>query len=115
MNRIIFVINNLGTGGVQASFMNLLKEIHNKYQITVFCFDERLQNKAPDTLPKDIDFVTAHSPFRYLGISQAEAKIHPYWYIARAFFAVVTRLFGRSLAIRLMLPFPPRHADRTAS
>ena len=38
MKKIIFVINNLGTGGVQTSLLNLLAEIHNFYDVTVLCF-----------------------------------------------------------------------------
>ena len=38
MKKIIFVINNLETGGVQKSLQNLLKEIHNKYDINLLTF-----------------------------------------------------------------------------
>ena len=43
MRNVIFVINNLGTGGVQSSLLNLLAELHEKYHITVLCFDERIK------------------------------------------------------------------------
>ena len=38
MKKLVFVTNNLETGGVQISLLNLIKEIHDDYEITVFSF-----------------------------------------------------------------------------
>ena len=104
MNNVIFVINNLGTGGVQSSLLNLLAELNEKFHITVLCFDERLKSSS-NVLPLHINLLVPSSPFRYLGISQGELRGKPTKYLARAFWAFLTKLLGRSFAIRMMLPF----------
>ncbi len=110
MNNIIFVINNFATGGVQSSLLNLLAELNEKFHITVFCFDERLKN-SPNIFPPHIDLLVPSSPFRYLGISQGELRGKPAKYLARAYWALLTKLFGRSFAIRMMLPFQKELGD----
>ena len=110
MKNVIFVINNLGTGGVQSSLLNLIAELNGKYCITVMCFDERLKNSS-NILPPHVDLVVPNSPFRYLGISQGEICKKPAKYLARACLALLTKLLGRSFAIRLMLPFQRELGD----
>ncbi len=105
MKNIIFVINNINTGGVQSSLLNLLAEIHDKYHITLLCFNTRQSKEKLSLLPDDIRFIVAKSPFKYFGLSKAEARSNLFLYCARAFWAVVTKIFGRSFAIKLMLPF----------
>lgn len=110
MNNVIFVINNLGTGGVQISLLNLLAELNEKFHITVLCFDERLKSSS-NVLPPHINLLVPSSPFRYLGISQGELRGKPTKYLARAFWAFLTKLLGRSFAIRMMLPFQRKLGD----
>ena len=101
MKSIIFVINNLDSGGVQSSLLNLIGAIHDKCHVTLVCFH------IPSTyaIPNNVTLVIPQSPFRYLGIAQRELKHQPIQYVIRSIWAVVIKLFGRSLAIRLMLPF----------
>lgn len=99
MKKIIFVINNFNTGGVQSSFLNLIGEIHSKYDITVVCF----YNSGVNSLPANVKLIVPRSPFRYFGVAQGELKKRPLQYVARSIWAVFIKLFGRSFAIRLML------------
>lgn len=110
MNNIIFVINNLGTGGVQRSLLNLLSELNEKFSITVLCFDERLKNNSI-VLPPHIELVIPNSPFCYFGVSQGELRGKPVKYLARASWALSTKLLGRSFAIKMMLPFQEELGD----
>lgn len=103
MKKIIFVINNLQTGGVQISLLNLLKEIHNDYDVTVLCFYCKDEYRA--LVPDNVKLMGLNSPFRYFGVSQGELHSKPFQYSARAFWAVLTKLFGRSSAIKLMSLF----------
>lgn len=103
MKKILFVINNLETGGVQISLQNLLREIHNYYDITVlsfFCKDEYRK-----LIPEDVKLIGLKSPFRFFGVSQNEVRKTPAKFIARAFWAVLTKLFGRSFVIKIMSLF----------
>lgn len=110
MKKVVFVINNLGTGGVQSSLLNLLAELKGKFHITVLCFDKRLKSSS-NVLPPHINLLVPSSPFRYLGISQGELRGKTTKYLARAFWAFLTKLLGRSFVIRMMLPFQKKLGD----
>lgn len=103
MKKIVFVINNLQTGGVQISLLNLLKEIHNEYDVTVLCF--YCKDEYRTLFPDNVKLMGLNSPFRYFGVSQGELHSKPLQYAARAFWAVLTKVFGRSSAIKLMSLF----------
>ncbi len=106
MKKILFVINNLEIGGVQTSLLNLLKEIETHYDITVLSFYCKPEYKS--YLPNGVKLISARSPFKYLGMSQAVAKRHPVHFLCRSAWAVLTKLFGRSITIKLMSPFQPK-------
>lgn len=40
MKKILIVNNNLDMGGIQKSLINLLKEIHNDYNVTLLLFSK---------------------------------------------------------------------------
>ena len=100
MKKVVFVINNLETGGVQKSLLNLLKETHSKYEITLLTFwgNEEFENELPD----GVNVIKTRSSFRQLGISAKDAKRTPFLYVERAFYVLLTRIFGRSFVIKLM-------------
>lgn len=103
MKKIIFVINNLQTGGVQISLLNLLKEIHNDYDVTVLSFYCKEEYKK--LIPDNVHLIGLNSFFKYFGISQGEIREKPVQYAFRAVLVTLTRLFGRSFVIKLMSLF----------
>lgn len=103
MKSIIFVINNLQTGGVQISLINLLKEIQKDYDVTVLSF--YCKEEYRKLLPDHVRLIGVNSPFRYFGVSQGELRGKPVQYVIRAFWATLTKLFGRSFTIKLMSVF----------
>jgi glycosyltransferase involved in cell wall biosynthesis len=106
MKKIIFVINNLETGGVQSSLINIVKEIHDKYNITVLSFANKPSYQ--NLLPPGVQLLEAKSPYKYLGFSQADMKGKPVGYIARTFWVILNKLFGRSKVIQFMNLFQKR-------
>lgn len=106
MKTIIIVNNNLKTGGVQISLLNLLKDIASVYDITLLLFYADEQNS--DLIPKNIKVMTVKSPFKYFGMSLQESKSSFAALIGKVFWAVVTKTVGRSFAIRLMSIFQHR-------
>ncbi len=100
MKKVIFVINNLEIGGVQKSLLNLLFEIHNKYDITLLTFFGNAEFEK--SLPRDVKLIKLKNAFRQLGFSSAHIKNKPFLYAERVFYIVMTKLFGRSFAIKLM-------------
>ena len=101
--NIIFVTNNLKTGGVQTSLLNLLKEVCSIYQVTLVSFCDF--DKTAIELPNNLNLIILKSPYKYLGISKGDLKKKPFQYVARSFFAVIAKLFGRSFAIKLISIF----------
>ncbi|MBO5007459.1 MAG: glycosyltransferase [Clostridia bacterium] len=98
--KLLFVINNLQTGGVQTSLINLINEIHDKYEITVLSF--AFKKEYCDIFPENINIIGLKSPYKYLGFSQGELKNHQWFYINRAAWAMLIRVVGRSRVIPLM-------------
>lgn len=107
MKNIIFVINNLSTGGVQESLLSLIRAIHHQYNVTLVSFC----GVGANTLPADVKLIVPHSLFRYFGAAQWELKNKPLQCAVRSAWAVLTRLFGRSFTIQLMLPFQKKLGD----
>ncbi len=109
MKKIVFVTNNLQIGGVQISLLNLIKEIHNDFDVTVlsfFCKDE-----YKELLPDNVKIIGLKSPFKYLGVSQGELKSKPLQYFFRAMWAVLVKLLGRSRTVSLMCLFQKKIGD----
>ncbi len=105
MKKIIIVNNNLNTGGVQISLLNLLKELNSIYDVTLLLF--YADTKSLDLVPKNIKVITVKSPYKFFGVSSEDVKGSPWSMIGRSFWAGITKLFGRSTAIKLMSVFQP--------
>jgi len=100
--KVIIVSNNLATGGIQKALINLLNEIKDQYDITLFLFSDcgDYQHKIPDTLK----VIKANSYLKLLGISQKESKkLGMFHYILRAMLVLWTRIFNNNLPIRFLL------------
>ena len=102
MKKILIVNNNMHIGGVQKSLLNLLKEIHGSYDITLLLFYKG--GSLLKNIPDGIKIIEATRPFRYFGMTKHDVKT-AFDKLGRAFWASVTRLFGRKFAFRLILPF----------
>ena len=100
MKKIIFVINNLETGGVQKSLLNLLNEIHNDYDITLLTFFGN--DYTEKLIPSNVTIIKPQGPFRQLGLSVIHTANKPFLYTERAFWVTLTKMFGRSFAFKLM-------------
>lgn len=104
--RILIVNNNMHIGGVQKALINLLTEIHDKYDITLMLFFPA--GKYMSDIPKDIKVISANTGYKYLGMTKYDVKGHPIFFLKRSFYAALTRFFGRNAAISLMSVFQKR-------
>ena len=100
MKKILIVNNNLHIGGVQRALVDLLKEIHDKYEITLALFHP--QGALLEEVPEDVKILPIRSAYRYLGLSRYDVQSKPFLKLRRSFYAAICRLFGRSVAISLM-------------
>lgn len=99
MKKILIVNNNMNIGGVQKSLCNLLWAIHDRYDVTLCLF--RAAGAYMDQLPSDINIIECKGLFRYLGISQGQCRgVHK---LIRGGLALMTRLVGRDVAMKLVL------------
>ncbi len=100
--RIIIVNNNLATGGVQKALINLLNEIKDKFDITLFVFSCTGEYKKD--LPKQINVIEANPFLKLLGISQSESKqMGLFLYAIRAFLVYWTNLINSYLPIKWLI------------
>ena len=97
--KLLFVSNNMNIGGVQKALCNLLKEISDNYEITLFLFNST--DVYMNDLPEKIKVLTCKGPYRYFGISQGECKTFTDR-IIRGFFAALTKTVGRDFVVKLM-------------
>lgn len=107
MKKILIVNNNMKIGGVQRALINLLKEINNKFDITLFLFDP--SGEYYNEIPENVKVVKASSVLRVLGISVAESKkLGIKYFLAKVFFASLTKLIGNKLSISLICALEPK-------
>ena len=106
MKKILFVVNNLKTGGIQISLLNLLSEIKDDYEITLMVFS--CNNEEKILVPDGVKLITAGFPFRQFGLSKKEVCGNPWLFFERAILYVITRFCGRTFAVKLILPFQKR-------
>lgn len=100
MKKIIIVNNNMQIGGVQKSLCNLLWEIVDQYDITLYLFNP--VGEYFDQLPSNIEVKAAASLFRYLGVSQGECR-RLFDRMVRGGLAFLCKRFGRSFVLHIML------------
>ena len=94
--------NNLDTGGVQRSLVNLLNLISDKYDVTLFVFSNTGEYK--DFLNPGVKIIEASPMLSLLGISQEQAKAKGFsLYCARAIMVIYTKIINNHLPIRFLV------------
>ncbi len=101
MKNILIVNNNLHIGGVQKALLNLLYEIGSNYKITLLLFYDG--GELRKDVPPWVKVISPASPFRYWGMTRRDASSLKDK-VSRTFWMVLTRLFGRKVALRLLYP-----------
>ena len=91
MKRILIVNNNMYIGGVQRSLLNLLNEMHSKYDITLLLFYPH--GELLNSVPHDVRIIYPRSPIKYWGMSRMHCS-NIFCRFSRAFWAGMTRIFG---------------------
>ena len=99
MKKILIVNNNMQIGGVQKSLVNLLREIHNQYEVTLYLFSAH--GKYLKDVPENVRILECHGLFRYLGVSQGQCRGVDK--LKRGILALICRLFGRNRVMKILL------------
>lgn len=98
--RVLIVNNNMHIGGVQRALVNLLKCIHDRYEITLLLFHP--EGELMKDIPEGVQVLPVCSAYRFLGMTKDDVRNQPANRLGRSFFAAVCRLLGRDAAVSLM-------------
>lgn len=100
MKKILIVNNNLDMGGIQKSLVNLLKEVHSSYDITLMLFSKSgsLLNDVPD----DVKIITPNRCYRMLGLTKNELKSYPVLFVLKSLLLKFASVFSRRSAMKLL-------------
>ena len=106
MKKILIVNNNLDMGGIQKSLINLLLEIHNRYDITLLLFSK--SGALLKDVPPNVKVITPAKCYKVLGLTKEELKKYPFLYFAKAFLLKYASVFSRRSAMNLLGIFQKR-------
>lgn len=109
MKKILIVNNNLDMGGIQKSLINLLKEIHNSYNITLMLFSK--SGALLKDVPDDVNIITPNKCYKMLGLTKAELKKYPFLFGLKFLLMRYSSVFSRRSAMKLLGIFQRKIRD----
>lgn len=99
---LLLVNNNLATGGVQKSLINLIQKINGQFDITLYLFSN--SGDHVKDIPPQVRVIEAPPLIKILGISQAQSKkLGLLYYLVRALCVLYSKLINNHLPISLLL------------
>lgn len=91
--KIFIANNNAEVGGIQKSLVNLLREISEKHEVTLFLFNDCGELKAD--IPRDVKVISGNRFTRILGMSRRQAKEKSFICgLYRDFCVIASKVFG---------------------
>ena len=91
--KLLFICNNLHIGGIQKSLINLLNEISDSCNITLFVFANIGDLSAE--VPKNVKIVCGNRFTKILGLSQGEAESDGFFTaLWRSLWVIITKVIG---------------------
>ncbi len=101
--KLLFVMINLKTGGVQSAFLNLLNELKNeKVNIDVLCFDTDDNKK----LPSFVNCLPSNKFLRMLAVNRKQINNESFLLgLFRYFCGAFVKLFGQKYVYKLLFKF----------
>ena len=103
MKKILIINNNLDMGGIQKSLINLLKEVHQDYNITLLLFSK--SGVLLNDVPVNVKIITPNKCYQMLGLTKSELKRYPLLFCLKYLFMKYASIFSRRSAMRLLGTF----------
>lgn len=100
MKKILIVNNNLDMGGIQKSLVNLLKEMHGDYDITLLLFSR--SGVLLKDVPSNVKTITPNKCYQLLGLTKSELRHYPVLFCLKYFLMRYTAVFSRRSAMKLL-------------
>lgn len=99
MKKILIVNSNCKIGGIQKAMVDMLKKLHNHYDITLLL----LYKAGPllEEIPADVKVIETKSDFKYIGRAQSDCR-SPFEKLMRAGYGFITKKIGKKYAVQLM-------------
>lgn len=96
MKRILFVINQMNTGGIQTAFLQLLQQISDRYEIDLLCISGK--GELLQDVPAGVRLLTASKALKISDLTVSEAKAEGLFYGAlRAVCSAWAKLISKRL------------------
>lgn len=106
MKKILFVNNNLETGGIQKALINMLKCISNEYDVTLLLFSKT--GALISEIPKEVKVITPQKSYAMLGLERKDLKKHPLLCVYKMTMKIITKLYGKTYAMNVLGLFQER-------
>lgn len=100
MKKILIVNNNLDMGGIQKSLVNLLKEVHEDYDITLLLFSK--SGALLNDVPNNVSVITPNKCYQMLGLTKSELKHYPFLFCLKCFLMKYTSIISRRSGMKLL-------------
>lgn len=100
MKKILIVNNNLDIGGIQKSLINLIKETHSDYNVTLLLLSPT--GSLLKEVPADVKIITPSKVYSVLGLSKEELKKHPFLFVLKGLLTLYTKVFSRRCSMKLL-------------
>lgn len=97
---LLIVNDNLQIGGIQKSLVNLLNSISNEYEVSLLLFN--CAGALIQRVPKNVTLIIANKRYQILGMNKDELKRKPIAFIEKCFFEIITRLFTKEVALKIL-------------
>lgn len=98
MKKILIVNDNLHLGGIQKALVNMLKEIHDEYEITLLLLNKR--GELLSEIPNDVNVVGACKTISVLGAYKKELKENIAGYIWKGILVLLARKSSKKFAFQ---------------
>ena len=87
-------------GGIQKSLVNLVKEVHEEYDITLLLFSK--SGPLLCEIPETVKIITPLKAYRILGLDKKDLKRYPLLFILKTFLLTYSKIFSRRSAMKLL-------------
>ncbi|MBE6607650.1 MAG: glycosyltransferase [Ruminococcaceae bacterium] len=100
MKKLLIVNNNLDMGGIQKSLVNLVKEVHREYDISLLLFSK--SGLLLSEIPENVNIITLSKVYSTLGLDKKSLKKQRLLFALKAFLLAYSKIFSRRSAMKLI-------------
>ena len=98
--KILFVCFNMKVGGIQKSLLNLINNIHDDFDISLFLFFPK--GAYLGSIPSNVHIFYPKRFYQIIGASQKDFR-NPFLYLFRGILVILCKLFGSHKILKRFL------------